>query len=102
VCFFLREITDKALRRGTDETAGLFRCRSKSRFEHMYDDRMGELRRYEESSGRRLDRVTPSQWYELTVAVMERIDRISALPASPDRSAVLRELRPLLERLARG
>ena len=68
----------------------------------MYDPGVGEQRRYAGGTIRRLDRVTPGQWHELTIAVMDRIERISGLPDSPDRTAALRDLRPLLERLTRG
>ena len=63
---------------------------------------MGEQRRYSGGLGRRLDRVTPEQWHELAVAVMERIERVSAQPESSARARSLQELRPLLERLSAG
>jgi hypothetical protein len=68
----------------------------------MYDGAVRDQRRNTARSGRQLDSLTPDQWYELTVAVIERIERVSALPAAADRTAVLQSLRPLLERLARG
>lgn len=70
--------------------------------EHAYDSRVGEQKRYAGGVIRRLDRVTPGQWHELTIAVMERVERVSALPDSSERTASLHDLRPLLERLSRG
>jgi hypothetical protein len=62
---------------------------------------MGGASRYTGGTGigHRLELLPPARRHELAVEVMKRIMLVSALPASPDRSAELRGLRPMLERL---
>ena len=65
---------------------------------------MGEQQRYPGGLGRRLDRLSDSMWNELALAVMERKQRVSADEphlGKRDRTASLRDLDALLERLSR-
>lgn len=67
----------------------------------MYDVGVGGRSRYTGGPGigHRLELLPPARRHELAVQVMQRIMQVSNEPVSEQRSAELRELRPMLERL---